>query len=56
MSGSNSFSDPSVLAITDLSGTGQATYTFYADNAADWRWTADELAGSLTTTPSWLCG
>jgi fructokinase len=36
--------EPSSLAVADLDETGQATYTFYADSAADWQWTADELA------------
>jgi fructokinase len=38
--------EPSTLAVADLDETGQATYTFYADNAADWQWTADELAAT----------
>jgi hypothetical protein len=27
--------EPSTLAVADLDETGQATYTFYADSAAD---------------------
>jgi fructokinase len=39
-------SQPSTLAVADLDESGQATYTFYADNAADWQWTDDELAAT----------
>ncbi|CAM5653585.1 hypothetical protein SHIRM173S_10086 [Streptomyces hirsutus] len=38
--------EPSTLAVADLDDSGQATYTFYADSAADWQWTDDELAGA----------
>ncbi|MEU1514976.1 carbohydrate kinase [Streptomyces sp. NPDC005811] len=41
--------EPSTLAIADLDDDGQATYSFFADGAADWQWTADELS---TTTPA----
>ncbi|MCX5265734.1 carbohydrate kinase [Streptomyces sp. NBC_00199] len=41
--------EPSTLAIADLDDTGQATYSFFADGAADWQWTADELS---TTAPA----
>ncbi|WP_392872512.1 carbohydrate kinase [Streptomyces sp. LN499] len=37
-------SEPSTLAVADLDTTGQATYTFYAEGAADWQWTDHELA------------
>ncbi|MET8276031.1 carbohydrate kinase [Streptomyces sp. NPDC005096] len=37
-------SEPSTLAVADLDATGQATYTFYANGAADWQWTEHELA------------
>ncbi|MFH9201810.1 carbohydrate kinase [Streptomyces anulatus] len=37
-------SEPSTLAVADLDATGQAAYTFYADGAADWQWTDQELA------------
>lgn len=46
LSGSVTAAEPSVLAIADLDDSGQAAYTFHADSAADWRWTADELAGA----------
>ncbi|MGW1801640.1 carbohydrate kinase family protein [Streptomyces sp. NPDC001984] len=36
--------EPSTLAVADLDESGQATYTFYADSAADWQWTDEELA------------
>ncbi|GGW77788.1 carbohydrate kinase family protein [Streptomyces galilaeus] len=38
--------EPSTLAVADLDETGQATYTFYADSAADWQWTDEELAAT----------
>ncbi|MFJ8082401.1 carbohydrate kinase [Streptomyces sp. NPDC096205] len=38
--------EPSVLAIAGLDESGQATYTFYADGAADWQWSTDELAAA----------
>lgn len=41
--------EPSTLAIADLDNKGQATYSFFADGAADWQWTADELS---TTAPA----
>jgi fructokinase len=46
LTGSVSAPEPSTLAVADLDETGQATYTFYADSAADWQWTADELAAT----------
>ncbi|MYS91199.1 MULTISPECIES: carbohydrate kinase family protein [Streptomyces] len=46
LTGSVTAPEPSTLAVADLDATGQATYTFYADSAADWQWTADELAGT----------
>jgi fructokinase len=46
LTGSVSAPEPSTLAVADLDETGQATYTFYADSAADWHWTADELAAT----------
>ncbi|MGW0632769.1 carbohydrate kinase family protein [Streptomyces sp. NPDC002758] len=36
--------EPSTLAVADLDESGQATYTFYADSAADFQWTDEELA------------
>ncbi|MEU2546829.1 carbohydrate kinase [Streptomyces roseolus] len=44
LSASVATSEPSTLAVADLDATGQATYTFYADGAADWQWTGSELA------------
>ncbi|MFH9735827.1 carbohydrate kinase [Streptomyces sp. NPDC017260] len=38
--------EPSTLAVADLDATGQATYGFYADGAADWQWTDSELAAT----------
>ncbi|GAA0526488.1 carbohydrate kinase [Paractinoplanes ferrugineus] len=46
LTGSVTAADPSSLAVADLDETGQATYTFYGDSAADWQWTAPELAGT----------
>ncbi|WP_338784113.1 carbohydrate kinase [Streptomyces sp. DG1A-41] len=44
--GSVTAPEPSVLAVADLDEAGQATYTFYADSAADWQWTDEELAAT----------
>ncbi|MET8276091.1 carbohydrate kinase [Streptomyces sp. NPDC005096] len=44
LTGSVTAPEPSTLAVADLDETGQATYTFYADSAADWQWTDEELA------------
>lgn len=38
--------EPSTLAVADLDDSGQATYSFYADSAADWQWTDEELAAT----------
>ena len=46
LTGSVTAPEPSTLAVADLDKTGQATYTFYADSAADWQWTDAELAGA----------
>jgi fructokinase len=46
LTGSVSAPEPSTLAVADLDETGQATYTFYADSAADWQWTDEELAAT----------
>ncbi|MFH9548534.1 carbohydrate kinase [Streptomyces sp. NPDC017435] len=37
--------EPSTLAVAELDATGQAAFSFHAQNTADWQWTADELAG-----------
>ncbi|MEW2118659.1 carbohydrate kinase [Streptomyces sp. NPDC005474] len=36
--------EPSTLAVAELDTTGQATFSFHAQNTADWQWTAAELA------------
>jgi fructokinase len=36
--------EPSTLAVAELDATGQAAFSFHAQNTADWQWTADELA------------
>ncbi|WP_228980351.1 carbohydrate kinase [Streptomyces sp. DH12] len=36
--------EPSALAVADLDVHGRATYSFLAEGAADWQWTAAELA------------
>ncbi|MFH8978739.1 carbohydrate kinase [Streptomyces sp. NPDC017890] len=46
LTGSVTTSGPSALAVADLDATGQAAYTFYADGAADWHWTAGELTAT----------
>lgn len=46
LTGSLTAPEPSTLAVADLDETGQATYTFYADSAADWQWTDEELAAT----------
>jgi len=46
LTGSVTAPEPSTLAVADLDETGQATNTFYADSAADWQWTDNELAGA----------
>ncbi|MGJ6963853.1 carbohydrate kinase family protein [Streptosporangium sp. G11] len=35
--------EPSTLAVATLDGSGQARYSFHADGAADWEWSAVEL-------------
>ncbi|AXE25443.1 carbohydrate kinase [Streptomyces globosus] len=47
LTGSVRASEPSTLAIANLDETGQATYSFFADGAADWQWTADELSAAM---------
>ncbi|MEV6057238.1 carbohydrate kinase [Streptomyces sp. NPDC052107] len=36
--------EPSTLAVAELDATGQATFSFHAQNTADWQWTPEELA------------
>ncbi|QFQ97005.1 carbohydrate kinase [Streptomyces phaeolivaceus] len=38
--------EPSTLAVAALDNTGQAAYSFFADGAADWQWTPDELTAT----------
>ncbi|MER7483917.1 carbohydrate kinase [Streptomyces sp. NPDC126510] len=54
LTGSVTASEPSTLAVADLDEAGQATYTFYADSAADWQWTEDELATAQWTDSACL--
>ncbi|MFI7074806.1 carbohydrate kinase [Micromonospora sediminicola] len=35
---------PATLAVVSLNSAGSASYDFYLDGAADWHWTAEELA------------
>jgi fructokinase len=39
-----SAAEPSTLAVAELDATGQAAYSFHAQNTADWQWTRGELA------------
>lgn len=36
--------EPSTLAVAELDATGQATFSFHAQNTADWQWAPEELA------------
>ncbi|MGW1028468.1 carbohydrate kinase family protein [Streptomyces sp. NPDC002577] len=36
--------EPSTLAVAELDTQGQATFSFHAQNTADWQWTPEELA------------
>jgi fructokinase len=36
--------EPSTLAVAELDATGQAAFSFHAQNTADWQWTPGELA------------
>lgn len=47
LGGSVSAPEHSTLALADIDPAGRATYTFYAEGAADWQWTADELPPRL---------
>lgn len=46
LTGSVTAPEPSTLAVADLDPGGQATYSFFADGAADWQWTDTELAAA----------
>ncbi|MFF9624601.1 carbohydrate kinase [Streptomyces griseosporeus] len=37
--------EPSTLAVAELDERGQASFSFHAQNTADWQWTDAELAG-----------
>ncbi|MEU2584365.1 carbohydrate kinase [Streptomyces avermitilis] len=37
--------EPSTLAVAELDATGQAVFSFHAQNTADWQWAPGELAG-----------
>jgi fructokinase len=36
--------EPSTLAVAELDASGQAAFSFHAQNTADWQWTSGELA------------
>ncbi|MEU9954891.1 carbohydrate kinase [Streptomyces sp. NPDC050982] len=36
--------EPSTLAVAELDATGQAAFSFHAQDTADWQWTSGELA------------
>ncbi|QYC41197.1 2-dehydro-3-deoxygluconokinase [Nonomuraea coxensis DSM 45129] len=44
LSGCVEAAEPSTLAVAALDADGRAGYTFYAEGAADWQWSRDELA------------
>ncbi|MED7924905.1 carbohydrate kinase [Nonomuraea sp. LP-02] len=44
LSGCVEAAEPSTLAVAALDADGRADYTFYAEGAADWQWSRDELA------------
>lgn len=46
VSGCVDAAEPSTLAVASLDARGQAAYSFHAEGAADWRWTAGELAAA----------
>lgn len=39
-------SEASTLAVADVDAEGRAAYSFFADGAADWQWTAAELGAA----------
>ncbi|MEU1732806.1 carbohydrate kinase [Streptosporangium sp. NPDC020145] len=45
LTGCVSAQEPSVLAVATLDEAGRAAYSFHAEGAADWRWSAAELTG-----------
>ena len=38
--------EPSTLAVADLTSDGSASYAFHAQGSADWQWTPEELAAA----------
>ncbi|WP_236238765.1 carbohydrate kinase [Streptomyces sp. CC228A] len=46
LTGCVSAAEPSTLAVADVDARGHATYSFHAEGAADWQWTAEELAAA----------
>ncbi|WP_419994380.1 carbohydrate kinase family protein [Streptomyces boninensis] len=46
--------EPSTLAIAALDGAGRADYSFHAEGAADWQWTAAELRAAMAAPLSCL--
>ncbi|MCP9956713.1 carbohydrate kinase family protein [Streptomyces sudanensis] len=46
LSGCVAASEPSTLAVADVDVHGHASYAFFAEGAADWQWTAAELAAA----------
>lgn len=47
LSGAVAAAEPSTLAVADLDGSGQATYSFHAEGTADWQWSRAELRAGL---------
>jgi fructokinase len=47
--------EPATLAVVSLDETGRASYDFYVDGTADWRWSAHELPGRLPPGTVALC-
>ncbi|RLL69446.1 carbohydrate kinase [Streptomyces sp. Z26] len=46
--------ESSTLAVADLDDEGRADYSFYAEGAADWQWTPEELAEAARAPVSCL--
>ncbi|MFI6320112.1 carbohydrate kinase [Nonomuraea sp. NPDC050556] len=45
LSGCVTAAEPSTLAVATVDRDGHASYSFHAEGAADWQWTAAELSG-----------
>ncbi|MER8187824.1 carbohydrate kinase [Kitasatospora sp. NPDC094015] len=52
LDGCVSAAEPSTLAVADLDEQGRAGYSFHAEGAADWQWTAGELAAEPAGSPA----